>query len=308
MGHGADPYPKPGIDSAAEQQILPEAGHCLPCPSLEKGRRGRRGQLAVLGRIAVTVSQIDVEHGAIPVAGPGDAALLYGAVHSPPQFFRSLVGQALGLAGGDDLETRNASGDRDGISVECPRVGHTMVAVPLGVIGVLDYVQQVCFPSDAAAGHGPHQDLGHGAQVRLDTYGLLPAAWGPAKATYHLVYDKDRAVLGAQVTGGVGVFSRGGDGPHVRSRALDYQGGDITARQGVLQCRNVVGGQGYYAIVKPGRETGGGLVEGRIDPNEYGIGPAVEVALQLHYLWTIGVGPGEAEGHHVGLGARAGVS
>ena len=220
------------------------------------------------------------------------------------------VAEALGHAvrdgvdrgGGHQLQGLAAGRRRQRIGVERARMGNAAGVVPRRVARGLDHIQDIGAASYCACRQPASQDFGHRREVRLDAIAHLGAAGRRAEPGDHLVDDEQRVIAAGDLAEVPEELRLGGEHAHVSARRLDDGGCDIVVfgECALHESNVVVRDDGHRrarfawdAPCSPSGAHGGVIV------------PAVEVLLELEYLWPAGEGARQPHGHHGGLGAGA---
>ncbi len=170
---------------------------------------------------------------------------------------------------------------------------------------ILEHRHHVGAAGDAPPGHAAREDLGVRGEVRHDAPRFRAAARRHAEAGDHLVHDQQRPGLGGEPAELAQVGRVGWVRAPVRAGRLEDHGGDVAGREGLAHRGGVAGGDDCERVVEALGDAGGVRVRVvEAQPADDEVVPAVEVVLELHDALAAGVGAGEAQRHHRGLGAR----
>ena len=164
--------------------------------------------------------------------------------------------------------------------------------------------------------HPAANDLAHDSDVGLKALDLLRvqalgAAQGDAKAGHHLVVNHQRPVLLRQLADAAGELHAGAHKVHVAGNGLHDHAGDFAAHlgKGFFQLGHIVvfkdDGVFHHIGGHPSgrRAAKGGQPRAGLDQQR--IGMAVVAAIEFDDLVAPGKAPGQAQGAHARLGARA---
>ena len=127
-----------------------------------------------------TASEVDVESGRLAVNGRGHFPPVDYVPESDAQPLRHPVGGVLHLAGSGNAKSGVAGGGAIGVGVESAAVVDALEAVMVRVPGYLHYRHHVFPAGHRASGEASGENLGHGAEVRVDSQDLLQTARTPA--------------------------------------------------------------------------------------------------------------------------------
>ena len=233
---------------------------------------------------------------------PSDLLLPEDLVQPRLQALGHGISPGVDTAVGNRLQHGGAGDGRPGLGIEGAALRHAVDSVPLGVSPQGHELHDVSAAADRPARLTAGDDLGHGAQIGLDTPAHLRSTGRQAESRDHLIHNKDDAVPGGDLPHVLQELRvRQGVGAIVRAVALDDDGRDVVIvrqhavhRGGVSRRHQDLVQARLRHAAQPLARLGGGVVV-----------PAVVVLVKLHQLGLAGIGTGQAQRQVGGLRARA---